>query len=111
MLGVISALTGVLPMDALGELVVFAAGHPQRTMLLAYLLSDRLALGEHGLKVYEETSKNPECRDLDSRVVYRHLGGREDWRGDFPEEVEMKREETRKLLRKGREAEEKEKRP
>jgi hypothetical protein len=31
--------------EALGELVVFAAGHPQRTMLLAYLLADRLATG------------------------------------------------------------------
>ena len=31
---------------ALSELVVFAAGHPQRTMLLAYLLADRLGLGE-----------------------------------------------------------------
>ena len=34
---------GLDPGDALGELVVFAAGHPQRTMLLAYLLADRLA--------------------------------------------------------------------
>jgi 3-hydroxyisobutyrate dehydrogenase len=67
-----------------------------------------LALGEQGLKVYEETSEDPKCKDLDSRVVYRHLGGKEDWRGDFPEEVDMKREETRRLLRKGREAEEKE---
>lgn len=31
------------PGQALGELVVFAAGHPQRTMLLSYLLADRLA--------------------------------------------------------------------
>ena len=36
------------PGDALGELVAFAAGHPQRAMLLAYLLSDRLAVGEEG---------------------------------------------------------------
>jgi hypothetical protein len=36
------------PGEALGELVVFAAGHPQRTMLLAYLLSDRLPAGERG---------------------------------------------------------------
>lgn len=34
------------PGEALGELVAFAAGHPQRTMLLAYLLGDRLVLGE-----------------------------------------------------------------
>jgi hypothetical protein len=32
--------------EALGELVAFAAGHPQRTMLLAYLLADRVAAGE-----------------------------------------------------------------
>ena len=36
------------PGEALGELVGFAAGHPQRTMLLAYLLSDRLAEGAAG---------------------------------------------------------------
>jgi uncharacterized protein len=36
------------PDEALGELVVFAAGHPQRTMLLAYLLADRLAAGAPG---------------------------------------------------------------
>ena len=39
---------GLDPGDALGELVVFAAGHPQRTMLLAYLLADRLASGAQG---------------------------------------------------------------
>lgn len=33
------------PGPALGELVTFAGGHPQRTMLLAYLLSDALAEG------------------------------------------------------------------
>jgi hypothetical protein len=33
------------PGDALGPLVLFAAGHPQRSMLLAYLLADRLADG------------------------------------------------------------------
>lgn len=65
----------------------------------------KLALGGEGLKVYEETSKSEECKDLDSRVVYRYLGGREEWRGEFPEEVEMKKDETRRLLRKGKEAE------
>jgi uncharacterized protein len=39
---------GLDPGDALAELVVFAAGHPQRTMLLAYLLADRLASREAG---------------------------------------------------------------
>ena len=67
-----------------------------------------LALGQQGLKVYEETSSDPRCRDLDSRVVFRYLGGREDWRGDFPEEVGLTKEETRRLLRKGREVEENE---
>jgi hypothetical protein len=33
------------PGEALGELVGFAGGHPQRTMMLAYLLSERLAEG------------------------------------------------------------------
>jgi hypothetical protein len=36
------------PGEALGELVLFAAGHPQRTMLLAYLLAERLGRGEPG---------------------------------------------------------------
>ena len=32
--------------EALGQVVAFADGHPQRTMLLAYLLADRLGGGE-----------------------------------------------------------------
>lgn len=65
----------------------------------------KLALGDEGLRVYEETSADPKCRDKDSRVVFRYLGGREDWREEFPEEVEMKKFETRRLLQKGKEAE------
>jgi hypothetical protein len=42
------AVEELVPGEALGELVVFAAGHPQRTMLLAYLLADRLASGARG---------------------------------------------------------------
>ena len=42
------AAEGLDPGDALGELVVFAQGHPQRTMLLAYLLADRLHDGATG---------------------------------------------------------------
>lgn len=34
------------PGEALPALVAFAAGHPQRTMLLAYLLADLLTMGE-----------------------------------------------------------------
>ncbi|KAH9815737.1 3-hydroxyisobutyrate dehydrogenase [Teratosphaeria destructans] len=58
----------------------------------------RTALAEEGLKVYEGASGDERCKDLDSRVIYRYLGGREDWRKDFPEEVEMKRDEKRRLL-------------
>jgi uncharacterized protein len=42
-LGARFAGEGLDPGAALGELAVLAAGHPQRTMLLAYLLADRLA--------------------------------------------------------------------
>ncbi|GAD99916.1 3-hydroxyisobutyrate dehydrogenase, putative [Paecilomyces variotii No. 5] len=38
-----------------------------------------LALGDAGLGVYDGASKDPRCRDLDSRVVYRYLGGNENW--------------------------------
>lgn len=62
-----------------------------------------LALGEKGLGVYTEAMSDERCRDRDSRVVFRFLGGREDWRGDFPEEVEMRKDETREALRIGRE--------
>lgn len=43
----------------------------------------KLRLGEEGLRVYTETMNDERCRDLDSRVVYRYLGGREDWMKDF----------------------------
>ena len=35
------------PGEALGELAVFADGHPQRVMLLCYLLAEQLAAGRH----------------------------------------------------------------
>ena len=62
-----------------------------------------LALGEEGLRVYEQASEDPRCQGLDSRVVFRYLGGREDWRGDFPEEVGLVKEDRRRLLRRARE--------
>ena len=67
----------------------------------------KLALGDEGLKVYEGSSADPECRDLDSRVVYRYLGGNEEWRKDFLEEVEMKKDETKRLLKLAREQQQK----
>ena len=69
----------------------------------------KLALGQDGLKVYEDASVDPQCKDLDSRVVYRLLGGKEDWRKDFPEEVEMKKYATKEALQIGREQMQKEK--
>ncbi|OJD38120.1 3-hydroxyisobutyrate dehydrogenase [Diplodia corticola] len=46
-------------------------------------LGVRLVLGEKGLETYTATVDDARCRDLDSRVVYRYLGGREDWKKDF----------------------------
>ena len=37
----------------------------------------KLVLGEAGLATYTAAMHDPRCRDLDSRVVYRWLGGRE----------------------------------
>ena len=37
----------------------------------------KLVLGEVGLKTYRAASEDERCRDLDSRVVYRWLGGKE----------------------------------
>lgn len=39
----------------------------------------KLLLADAGLKAYTEASADPRCRDLDSRVIYRFLGGNEDW--------------------------------
>jgi len=41
----------------------------------------RLCLGEAGLGVYTAAAANPQCVDRDSRVVYRYIGGVEDWEG------------------------------
>lgn len=43
----------------------------------------RLALGEKGLEVYTGAMQDERCRDLDSRVVFRYLGGDEDWEKRF----------------------------
>ena len=64
----------------------------------------RLALGEPGLKVYDEACADERCKGRDSRVVYRSLGGRENWREDFPEEVGMRKDETKKALKLGRDS-------
>ncbi|KAF3386211.1 putative 3-hydroxyisobutyrate dehydrogenase [Penicillium rolfsii] len=43
-----------------------------------------LWLGESGLRVYEEASEDKRCRGLDSRVVFRFIGGDEDWKEKKP---------------------------
>ncbi|KAF2085409.1 hypothetical protein K490DRAFT_67825 [Saccharata proteae CBS 121410] len=50
---------------------------------LAARLGVRLMLGERGLETYTAAMLDPRCRDLDSRVVFRWLGGNEDWKRDF----------------------------
>jgi len=46
---------------------------------MARRVGTRLVLGDAGLATYDGASKDPRCRDLDSRVVFRYLGGNEDW--------------------------------
>ena len=43
----------------------------------------KLALGETGLDVYTKAMSDDRCKGLDSRVVYRFLGGQEDWQSKF----------------------------
>ncbi|KAF1848893.1 uncharacterized protein K460DRAFT_304486 [Cucurbitaria berberidis CBS 394.84] len=46
---------------------------------MAKRVGSRNVLGEIGLETYDGAANDPRCRDLDSRVVYRYLGGEEDW--------------------------------
>jgi 3-hydroxyisobutyrate dehydrogenase len=50
---------------------------------MAKRVGSKNVLGEAGLETYDGASKDPDCRDLDSRVVYRYLGGDEDWQSKF----------------------------
>lgn len=47
---------------------------------MARRLGTRNALGTSGLGVFTAASEAADCKDLDSRVVYRYLGGKEDWK-------------------------------
>jgi len=47
---------------------------------MARRLGTRNALGVSGLGVYAAASEAADCKDLDSRVVYRYLGGIENWK-------------------------------
>lgn len=46
---------------------------------MAERVGARLALGKSCLETYQKASQDPRCQGLDSRVVYRYLGGQEDW--------------------------------
>jgi 3-hydroxyisobutyrate dehydrogenase-like beta-hydroxyacid dehydrogenase len=46
---------------------------------MAERVGARLQLGQAGLQTYTEASQDPRCQDLDSRVVYRYIGGDEEW--------------------------------
>ena len=46
---------------------------------MAKRVGSRNVLGEVGLETYDRASNDERCRDLDSRVVYRYLGGNENW--------------------------------
>lgn len=39
----------------------------------------KLLLGKVGLEAYRNASQDSNCRDLDSRVLFRFIGGHEDW--------------------------------
>ncbi|TVY45847.1 putative 3-hydroxyisobutyrate dehydrogenase, mitochondrial [Lachnellula subtilissima] len=43
----------------------------------------KLVLGDAGLETYQAASKDPNCMDRDSRVVFRYLGGDENWAAKF----------------------------
>ncbi|KAK3329829.1 6-phosphogluconate dehydrogenase [Apodospora peruviana] len=47
---------------------------------MARRVGARNVLGASGLGVYAAASDASDCKDLDSRVVYRYLGGKENWK-------------------------------
>ena len=64
---------------ALGPLMVFAAGHPQRSMLLAYVLADRLAAGDQSSPALADTVIDEALRITDpaQQAVWQSLGSLE----------------------------------
>ncbi|KAJ5112683.1 hypothetical protein N7532_000728 [Penicillium argentinense] len=47
---------------------------------MAQKVGSQNVLGNAGLRTYEAASEDARCRDLDSRVVFRYLGGNENWK-------------------------------
>jgi 3-hydroxyisobutyrate dehydrogenase len=52
---------------------------------LANTVGAKLVLGETGLDVFTSASNDPGCRDRDSRVVFRWIGGNEKWWEEYSE--------------------------
>lgn len=46
---------------------------------MARRVGSQNVLGDVGLETYDGAARDPRCQDLDSRVVYRYLGGNEEW--------------------------------
>jgi 3-hydroxyisobutyrate dehydrogenase len=46
---------------------------------MARRVGSRNILGASGFGVYSAASEAADCRDLDSRVVFRYIGGNENW--------------------------------
>ncbi|KAB8349483.1 hypothetical protein FH972_023510 [Carpinus fangiana] len=65
----------------------FKVGLMRKDFALAVDTAERvganLALGEKGLEVYTGAMQDERCKGLDSRVVYRYLGGDEEWEQRF----------------------------
>ena len=55
---------------------------------MAHRVGSRNVLGEVGLDTYTKAMEEERCKDLDSRVVYRYLGGQEDWKERIEAESE-----------------------
>lgn len=49
---------------------------------IAQKMGLRLFLGEAGLEAYSQANNDARCRNLDSRVIFRLIGGNEDWEKD-----------------------------
>jgi 3-hydroxyisobutyrate dehydrogenase len=52
---------------------------------LANTVDAKLVLGQPGLDTFTAASNDPRCRDRDSRVVFRWIGGDEEWARKFPQ--------------------------
>jgi 3-hydroxyisobutyrate dehydrogenase len=54
----------------------------------------KLAIGNAGLQCYTDAMNDPNCKGLDSRVVYRFIGGDENWDGKQAEREAWRNEQS-----------------